>query len=75
MLTTIDIPDGMNRQLKSRALREGISTSELILRGIDHVLRSGRRKSAAPVSLPIVPSKRPGSVVLDSARIDRFVCS
>lgn len=67
MRTTVDIPDGMYRQLKSRAAREGSSTRALILKGVKEVLRSERRKAGATVALPIVRSKRPGTVVLDSA--------
>ena len=67
--TTVDIPDGMYRQLKSRAAREGSSTRALILRGVKNVLKGERRKAGALVSLPIVRSKRPGSVVLDDATI------
>ena len=69
MRTTVDIPDGIYRQLKSRAAREGSSTRALILRGVKEVLKTDRRKTGVPVSLPIVRSKRPGSVTLDNARI------
>ena len=69
MRTTVDIPDGMYRQLKSRAAREGSSTRALILRGVKQVLRAERRHSGVAVSLPIVRSKRPGTVALDNARI------
>ena len=69
MRTTVDIPDGMYRQLKSRAAREGSSTRALILRGVKEVLKTERRKAGVPVSLPIVRSKRPGTVALDNARI------
>jgi plasmid stability protein len=74
MRTTVDIPDGMYRQLKSRAAREGSSTRALILRGVKEVLKSERRESSVPVSLPIVRSKRPGTVVLDNARIYDIAC-
>jgi plasmid stability protein len=67
--TTVEIPDGMYRQLKSRAAREGSSTRALILRGVQNVLKSERRKAGPLVSLPIVRSKRPGSVALDDATI------
>jgi plasmid stability protein len=67
--TTVDIPDGMYRQLKSRAAREGSSTRALILRGVKNVLKGERRKAGALVALPIVRSKRPGSMVLDDATI------
>ncbi len=73
MRTTVDIPDGMYRQLKSRAVREGRSTRALILRGVKEVLKAERRKPGAPVSLPIVRSKRPGTVALDNAAIHDIV--
>lgn len=69
MRTTVDIPDRIYRQLKSRAVREGNSTRALILRGVKEVLKAERRKAGAPVSLPIVRSKRPGAVALDNATI------
>jgi plasmid stability protein len=69
MRTTVDIPDGMYRQLKSRAAREGRSTRALILRGVKEVLKSERREAGVAVSLPIMRSKRPGTVALDNARI------
>ena len=69
MRTTVDIPDGIYRQLKSRAAREGSSARALILRGVKNVLKSERRNVGAAASLPIVRSKRPGTVVLDNAAI------
>ena len=69
MRTTVDIPDGMYRQLKSRAAREGRSTRALILQGVEKVLKAERRQAAVPVSLPIVRSRRPGVVALDNAAI------
>jgi plasmid stability protein len=69
MRTTVDIPDGMYRQLRSRAAREGSSTRALILKGVKEVLKSERQKAGAPVTLPIVRSKRPGTVALDNAII------
>ena len=69
MRTTVDIPDGMYRQLKARAAREGSSTRALILRGVKNVLKGEPAKAGRPVSLPIVRSKRPGTVTLDNAAI------
>ena len=69
MRTTVDIPDGVYRQLKFRAAREGSSTRALILKGVREVLKSDRRSAGASVSLPIVRSKRPGTVALDNAAI------
>jgi hypothetical protein len=69
MRTTVDIPDELYRQLKSRAAREGSSTRALILKGVKELLNAERRKAGASVSLPIVRSKRPGTVALDNATI------
>jgi len=69
MRTTVDIPDGLYRRPKARAAREGSSTRALILKGVKEVLKSERRKAGAPVSLPIVRSKRPGTLALDNAAI------
>ena len=69
MRTTVDIPEWIYRQLKSRAVRERCSIRALILKGVKGVLRADRRKAGAPVSLPIVRSRRPGTVALDNATI------
>ena len=69
MRTTVDIPDPVYRRLKSRAASQGSSTRELILRGVETVLKEGKRMSRKRVKLPIVRSKRPGSLVLDNAKI------
>jgi hypothetical protein len=70
MRTTIDIPTPLYRRLKSRAAREGSSAKRLILQGVERVLGENRGKSARKrVKLPLVASKRPGSVHLDNARI------
>ena len=69
MRTTVDIPDGMYRQLKSRAAREGSSARALILKGVKEVLKSERRKAGIPVRCRSSESKRPGTVALDNAAI------
>ncbi len=68
MRTTVDIPDTMYRRLRSLAASEGRTTKALILRGVEQVLTSkpaARRK----VTLPLVRSRRPGTLRLDNARI------
>jgi hypothetical protein len=68
--TTVDIPDPIYRRLKSRAAEEGSSTKKLILRGVEQVLRDKPSKSGRKrVKLPIIRSKRPGTIQLDNARI------
>ena len=75
MRTTVDTPDGLYRQLKSRAAREGSSTRALIPRGVKNILKSERSRAGSAVTLPIVRSKRPGTVALDNAAIDDIAFS
>ena len=72
MRTTVDIPDPLYRQLKGKAASEGRSVKELILRGVEQELR-GQERPRGRVSLPIVPSKRPGSLKLDNAKIFEII--
>ena len=69
MRTTVDIPDAVYRRLKARAAREGLSAKALILRGVVRVLKEQPRRSHRRVTGPIVPSRRPGTMRLDNARI------
>ena len=73
MRTTVDIPDPVYRRLKTRAASEGSSAKELILRGVEQVLNVKPRTSRRQVKLPIVGSKRPGTVQLDNARIYEII--
>ena len=65
MRTTVDIPDPVYRRLKTRAASEGSSAKELILRGVELILKKGPRKSRRRVKLPLIRSKRPGTLELD----------
>jgi len=69
MRTTVDIPDPVYRRLKTRAASEGRSAKELILRGVEQVLKQNRRTSRRRAKLPVVRSTRPGKVRLDNAKI------
>ena len=69
MRTTVDIPDPIYRRLRSRAVSEGSTAKELILRGVEQVLKEKKTKSRKRVKLPIVRSKRPGELQIDNAKI------
>jgi plasmid stability protein len=69
MRTTIDIPDAMYRRLKARAAGEGRSAKALILKGVEQVLKAKPAPVGKPVTIPLVKSRRPGSIRLDNARI------
>lgn len=73
MRTTVDIPDPVYRRLKSRAAREGSSAKELILQGVEQVLKDRPRKARRRVKLPIIRSKQPGTLELDNAKIFEII--
>lgn len=76
MRTTVDIPDALYRELKSRAAHEGRSVKELILRGAESQLqpaavsRRSLKKRSAP---PVLQSKEPGTLDLDNERISDLI--
>jgi hypothetical protein len=73
MRTTVDIPDPIYRELKSKAANEGRSVKELILRGVQIELQLRHKRRGRPVKLPLVRSKQPGTVVLDNAKIFEII--
>jgi hypothetical protein len=62
MRATIDIPDETFRRLKIRAAEEGVAYRQLVLRGVDHVLNPSPTPRARRLKLPIIPSRKPGSI-------------
>ncbi len=73
MRTTVDIPDALYRELKARAAREKRSVKELILRGVEVELRPPTKKRARRVSLPLIRSKKPGTLEIDNAKIFELI--
>ena len=73
MRTTVDIPDSLYRDLKTKAAAEGRSVKQLILRGVEIELQLQSRHRGRPVKLPLVRSKRPGTMVLDNAKIFEII--
>jgi hypothetical protein len=73
MRTTVDIPDPLYRELKGKAAADGRSVKELILRGVEGALQINSKRRGRRVSLPLVRSKRPGSVKLDNAKIFEII--
>lgn len=73
MRTTVDIPDPVYKRLKSRAASEGSSAKELILRGVEQVLKERQRRRGKKIKLPIIRSKKPGTLELDNERIFEII--
>ena len=69
MRTTVDIPDALYRELKSKAAREKRSVKELILRSVEVELRPRSKKRTRRVIFQLVPSKAPGTLDIDNAKI------
>ena len=74
MRTTVDIPDPVYRQLKSKAAMRGCSVKELILRGVETELAAdGGKHPGTRVSLPLVTSKQPGRLKLSNKTINELL--
>jgi hypothetical protein len=71
--TTVNIPDALYRELKTKAAREKRSVRELILRGIEVQLRPRSKKRARRVTLPLIRSKKPGTLDIDNAKIYELI--
>ena len=71
--TTVDIPDVLYRELKSKAAREKRSVKELILRGVQVELRARSKKRSRRVVSPLVPSKVPGTLDIDNGKIFELI--
>ena len=75
MRTTVDIPDQLFRRAKAAAALEGKSLKTFLMEAVAHELeRSADRKIVRKkVSLPLVPSNRPGTLQLTSDDIARVL--
>lgn len=73
MRSTVDIPDSLYRELKSKAASEGRSVKELILRAVELELKGPSPRRLRRVTLPLVRSKRSEKVDLDNAKIFEII--
>jgi hypothetical protein len=69
MRTTVDIPDHLYRELKSKAAKEGSTVKEIILRGVETELHAQTKPAKKRLKLPLLESKEPGTLHLDNERI------
>lgn len=61
MKTTLEIPDGLYRQLKMQAAKDGVLMRDVLAEGIQMALDARKRKAAARprvTSFPLVRAKR-----------------
>jgi hypothetical protein len=57
--TTIDIPAPLYRELKQRAAKKGSSVRQLVLAGVQAVLREQERPRTKRVQFPLIKSAGP----------------
>jgi hypothetical protein len=73
MRTTVDIPDSLYQELKTKAIREKRSIKELIVRGVEGEVGVRAQKKKRRVVLPLVRSKRPGTLEIDNEKIHDLI--
>ena len=74
MRTTVDIPDDLYRELKSRAGREGTTVKQLILQGVQTALGPPKPLgNKSRLKLPLIRSKRPGSLKLGKEGVYEYI--
>ncbi len=69
----MDLPDPVFRQIKSLAALRGITLREFIMSAVEQALRSKPEAEDYEVELPVIPSKRPGTLSLTNAEIEDFL--
>ncbi|TLD71027.1 hypothetical protein FEM03_08925 [Phragmitibacter flavus] len=69
MRTTIEIPDALFKQAKSRAAASSVTLKELVIDALQSKLSVAPSAEKVRVRIPMVPSANPGSNKLTAARI------
>jgi|HubBroStandDraft_5_1064220.scaffolds.fasta_scaffold1384846_2 hypothetical protein len=73
MRTTIDIPDETYRELRILAAERGESVRKLVLEGIQLMQQHSRKSARKKFVVPVIPSKRPGTLSLTNEEIDELI--
>ncbi len=74
MRTTIDLPDGLFRKAKAIASLKGLTLKQLVIRAVERELSSNHLPLRHHrISLPLVSSKRPGSIDLSGEMISQIL--
>jgi hypothetical protein len=70
MRTTVDLPDALFRKMKATAALRGISLKQFITRAIETEVSKPQASKGYRVKLPLIRSKRPGTLDLTNAEIE-----
>jgi hypothetical protein len=72
MRTTIDIPDEIYRGVRILAAERGTTVRELVLEGLEIVKNSKQIQPQKRFEVPVIRSKRPGTLHLTNEQIDEL---
>jgi hypothetical protein len=70
MRTTIDLPNDLFRQVKSKAALRGETLKEFVRAAVEKEISAAAPASSFRVKLPLIRSKKPKSLSLTSAEIE-----
>ena len=70
MRTTVDLPDPLFRQMKAHAALLGISIKNFITTAIESQIATTESGDDYSVDLPLIHSKKPGTLHLTNAEIE-----
>ena len=69
MRTSVDIPDETYRTVKVLAAERGDTFRNLVLQGLEMVVKQSAPAPRKRFELPVIHSSRPGSLVIDNEAI------
>ena len=70
MRTTVDLPDPLFRQMKATAALRDISIKDLVSAAVESEIVREESTEEYSVKLPLIRSKRPGTLHLTNAEIE-----
>jgi hypothetical protein len=73
MRTTIDLPNDLFRQVKSKAALRGETLKEFVQAAVEKEISAAAPASSFRVKLPLIKSKKPKSLSLTSAEIENLL--
>jgi hypothetical protein len=73
MRTTIDLPDNLFRQVKSKAALRGETLKEFVQAAIEKEVSMEASENSFRVKLPLIKSKNPKTLALTNAEIERLL--
>ena len=71
--TTVDIPTPLYKQLRARAAKEGSTIKSLVVQGVEKALQEPGPIAERRIKLPIIKSKRPGTLHLTNDQIYEII--